>query len=210
MAVRDELTAEELIRLHIQDNLSLTKIGEMYGISRQRVHQLKKEYERKHGTITRSVNIDVLTLKHYLDQGWTAKQVAERFDMKASKVTRLIRKYKAEYDEGITFIKIKRKVSKDIISKKELEEYYLVKLYTDQEIAEMFQVSASTVGMLRKSYGIPTIRTKALRKLPTVLTKDKFRKLYLIDGYTLQEIADKFKCNVTAIIELKREYRLNK
>lgn len=210
MAVRKNLTAEKLIKLHTQDNLSLAKIGKMYGISRQRVHQLKKEAEEMYGKINRRIFIDVMTLKHYLDQGWTAKQIADRFEMKQAKVSRLIRKYKKEYETGICDINIKRKTAEDLIKKYELKEMYEVKLMTDKEIAKVYQVSPSTIGSLRKRYRIPTIKTKSLRKLPNLLPKERFKRLYQQEGYTLQEIANKFQCNVVAIIELKERYEIKK
>ena len=210
MAVRKKLTAEKLIKLHTQDNLSLAEIGKMYGVSRQRIHQLKKEFEEKYGKINRRLFIDVVTLKHYLDQGWTAKQIAERFEMKASKVSRLIRKYRSQYENGVSEIKIKRKTVDELINKYELKMLYEEKLMTDKEIAKHFQVSASTVGMLRRKYKIKTMKTKALRKLPQMLTHSKFERLYLQEGYTLQEIASKFDCNVAAVIELKEQYGIKK
>ena len=38
----------------------------------------------------------MLSLKHYLEQGWTAKEIAEHYGMKPSKIARLIRKYKLD------------------------------------------------------------------------------------------------------------------
>lgn len=210
MNIRSNLTPETLIELHVRENMSLTEIGEMYGVSRQRVHQLKKEYEKQHGKITRRVVIDVLTLKHYLEQGWTAKRIAEHLDLKPSKISRLIRKYKEDYNSGISKVKIKRKKSDDIIPKSELTELYLNKLYTDREIADMYQVSPSSVNLLRKKYNIPTIKTKSLRKLPFKLTKNVFERLYLHEGYTLKEIAEKYDCNIVSIIRLKEDYNITK
>jgi len=208
--IRNNLTPETLIELHVRENMSLSEIGEMYGVSRQRVHQLKKEYEKQHGKITRRVVIDVLTLKHYLDQGWTAKRIAEHLDLRASKISRLIRKYKDEYENGVSKVKIKRKKSDDIIPKNDLIDLYLNKLHTDREIADMFQVSASSVNLLRKKYNIPTIKTKSLRKLPFKLTKSVFERLYVLEGYTLKDIAEKYNCNIVSIIRLKEEYNITK
>lgn len=210
MGTRKELTSSKLIELHVRQNLSLSKIGEMYGISRQRVHQLKKEYEKSAGKINRRLFIDVITLKHFLEKGWTAKEIAKHYEMKPSKISRLIRKYKEEYEMGASNIKINRKTAKDLISKSVLYDLYIHKLFTDEQIAKEFHVSPSTINLLRKEYGIPTNNDKSLRKLPMELTDERFKQLYANEGYTLQEIADKYQCNIMAIIRLKEKYQITK
>lgn len=210
MAIRKELTADVFIRLHTQENLSLSAIAKEYGVSRQRVHQIKKDIEKKHGRINRRIFIDAITLKHYLDQGWTAKQIAERFSMKPSKVARLIRQAKEQYEDGMSAIKVERKKVEDILSKEELYDLYVRQLKTDREIAAMYQLSASTVGSLRKAYYIETKRTKALRKLPSVLTKEKFIHMYHVEKKTLKQIAKQHECNVSAILALKQSYGIKK
>lgn len=164
MNLREKLTPDKFIELHIRKNLSLTEIGEIYGVSRQRIHQFKKEIEVKHGKINRRLFIDVFSLKHFLEQGWTAKQIGEYYDLKPSKVARLIRKYKSEYESGYSNIKIERKKIEDIISRDEIHELYIEKLYTDEEIAEKFNVSTSAINILRRQYNIKTNNNKSLRK----------------------------------------------
>lgn len=210
MDIRKKLNADILIQLHVRENMSLSKIGEIYGVSRQRVHQLKKEYEKKHGKITRKVSIDVLTLKHYLDQGWTSKRIADHFEMSPSKISRLIRKYREEYELGASHVKISKKKTEDIISELELRNLYTIKLLTDKEIAEIYQVSPSSVNLLRNKYKIPTNKTKSLRKLKRTLTKEIFIELYLHKKNTLRQIADKYNCNVVSILKLKEEYKIKK
>jgi DNA-binding CsgD family transcriptional regulator len=188
----------------------LTEIAKKYGVSRQRVHQMKQEFEKKHGRINRRIFIDSITLKHYLDQGWTAKQIAERFSMKPSKVTRLIRKAKEQYEDGLSAIKVERKKVKDLITREELYDMYIRQLKTDKEIAAKYQISPSTVGSLRKQYKIPTKHSKGLRKLPGQLTKEKFKQHYLIEKKTLKEIAKKYTCHVTAILALKETYEIKR
>ena len=203
LSLKKELTPDELIRLHIEENMSLTEIGKLFHVSRQRVHQIKKEYERKMGKISRRVFIDAFTLKHHLEQGWSAKTIAEYYEIKPSQVTRMIRKYHKEYEDGHSLVEVKILQADDLISKEELVQLYLEELHTDKEIAEKYQVSASTVNLLRKKYDIPTIRTKSLRKLPNELPKELFERLYLKEKWTLDELAKHYKCNVVSIIRLK-------
>lgn len=210
MATREELSSSKLIELHVRQNLTLSQIGKLYGISRQRVHQIKKDVEKTYGKITRRMFIDVFSLKHYLEQGWSAKEIALHYDMKPSKVARLIRKYKEEYESGVSNIKISRKKIKDLISKAELYDLYVNQLYTDAEIAEKCSVSPSTINALRKDYGIPTNNDKALRKLPMKLTEETFYFLYIKQDWSLQDMASHYHCNVMAILRLKERYGIEK
>lgn len=207
---RIELSASKLIELHVRQKLSLAKIGKMYGITRQRVHQLKKEYEKSVGKIHRHSFVDVLTLRDYLDKGYTVKDIAEELELTTSKVSRLIRQHQEAYELGMSNINIKRKSKKDLINKALLYELYVHQLWTDEDVAKKYNISASTVNILRKEYGIATNNNKSLRKLPTLLSASKFHQLYKVEGYTLQEIADTYKCNVMAIIRLKEKYQISK
>lgn len=210
MALRDNLTYETLCELHINQNLSLTAIGNKYNVSRQRIHQLKKEFEKEYGKISRQVYIDPVTLNHYLDQGWTAKMIADYFDIKPNQITRLIRKYQIEYEEGLSPINVKRKKTEDLLPKHLLMEHYLEDLMTDKEIGDLYRISSSSVNLLRKKYNIKTINTKSLRKLPIELPKEKFHHLYNIKGQTLNQIATTYQCHVISLIHLKKKYNLTK
>lgn len=210
MYLRDQLTPEELIRLHTEENLSLTKIGEMYDVSRQRVHQIKKEYEKKTGKITRRVYIDPFTLRHHIDQGWSAQMIADHYDLQPHQITRMIRKFQKEYEAGDSPVEVKLLQAEDILPRAELAKLYQTDLKTDKEIAEQFGLSASTVNLLRKKYHIPSMKTKSLRKLPKELTRDTFVRLYVIEKNTLDDLAAKYHCNVASIIRLKETYGIQK
>lgn len=207
MSVRETLTPEKLIELHVRQNITLSQIGVMYSISKQRVHQLKKEYESNKGRIQRRLSLDVFSLKHHLDQGWSVQEIASHFKMKDSKVARLIRKYKTEYDCGQSNIRIAKRSLEDILPKENLFNLYVNQLYTDAEISEKYQISVSSVNNLRKKYKIKSLKTKSLRKLPNDLTPQLFRQLYVIEGYTLETIAEKFQCSVVSVIKLKKIYK---
>jgi transposase len=197
VALRDQLPPDLFIELHVRQNMSLTNIGEKFGVSRQRVHQLKKEYEKKFGEINRRTFIDFITLKKYLEKGWSDRQIASHFQMKPSKISRLIRKHQERYENGLSPVPLKRKRAEDILSKAILVKLYVVELQTDKEIANHYQLSPSTVNSLRKKYNIPTNNDKSLRKLPIELTREKMEK-----------IANKHTCSVASLIDLKKRYGL--
>lgn len=210
MSSRERLTAEKLIELHVRQNITLAKIGELYGISKQRVHQLKKEYETKAGKIQRRLSLDVFSLKHHLDMGRSANEIAKQFNMKPSKITRLIRKFKADYTCGQSNVRIVKRSIDQLLPRDTLYKLYVNDLLTDSEIAKEFQISVSSVNNLRKKYKIKSIKTKSLRKLPNTLTEETFKNHYLLEGYTLDEMAKKFNCSVVTLIKLKEAYGISK
>lgn len=208
MSVRKDLTSEKLIELHVRQKLSLSKIGEMYGISRQRVHQLKKDYEKSCGKINRRLIIDVFTLKQLLDKGMTAKEIGIEYNLKASHVCRLIKNYQEDYESGFSNISIKRKTLQDIISYEELYTLYSKQLMTDKEIAKKFNASPAAVCNLRKKYRIPTNNNKSSRKLHNILTPMLFKKLYKDEGLTLSDLSLRFGCSVPTLTRLKTKYKI--
>ena len=111
----EELTFEEFIELYVRKDLTLQEIGDIFGVSRQRIHQIKKYFESIHGKIKKSQQLDAFKLKKLLDDGKDAKEIASLTNIKMSKINRLIRKYEDDYKKGISPIKVIRKKSKDIL-----------------------------------------------------------------------------------------------
>lgn len=159
-----ELTFEQFIEYYVRKKLSLQEIGDIYGVSRQRIHQIKKHLESIHGKIQRKNTLDSFTLKKLLDSGISVKDIADMHHLKISKVNRLIRKCEEEYKLGLSPIKVVRKKSKDILTKGLLYQLYVNEKLTDKEIASKYHVSPTTVWLLRKEYQIESYYTKSLRR----------------------------------------------
>lgn len=159
-----ELTFQKFTELYVLKNYSLQKIGELYGVSRQRVHQIKKQLESKHGKIRRKHAIDSFTLKEMLDNGLSFQEIAKNCGSSVSKISRLVRKYEEDYRRGISPVKIKRRKIKDILAKELLYKLYAIELKNDKEIAQMYGVSQTSVWLLRKEYDIESFYTKSLRR----------------------------------------------
>lgn len=159
-----ELTFEHFIELYVRQNLSLQEIGDIFGVSRQRIHQIKKDLESIHGKIQRKNTLDSFTLKKLLDSGMSVKAIADMHHLKISKVNRLIRKCEEDYKMGLSPIKVVRKKSKDILTKGLLHQLYVIEKLTDKEIATRHHVSPTTVWLLRKKYEIESYYTKSLRR----------------------------------------------
>jgi len=205
-----ELTFETFIELYVRQNQSLQCIADTYGVSRQRIHQIKKEFERTHGKIQRNQSIDVFTLKRLLDDGKTLQQIADMSGIKLSKVHRLIRKYEEDYNQGLSAIKIVRTKTKDILSKSLLHQLYVKELLTDKEIAERFGCSPATVWLLRKEYEISSLYTKGLRRLKQALNKETFYHYYVEQNYNLKQLAEMYDCHLSSIHKLKQDYDIKK
>ena len=205
-----ELTFEMFIELYVRKNQSLQSIANDYGVSRQRIHQIKKEFERTHGKILRNQAIDSYTLKRLLDEGKTLQAIADLHDIKLSKVHRLIKKYENEYHQGLSPIKISRTKIKDALPKPLLHKLYVNELLTDKEIAERFQCSPATVWLLRKEYEITSLYTKGLRRLKQSLNKETFYHYYVEKNYNLQQLAEMYNCHLTSIHKLKQDYDIKK
>lgn len=206
MTIRGTLTAEVLIQLHVREGLSLSQIGNRFGCSRQRVHQIKQEHEKAHGKINRRTILDVFTLHHYLEKGWSDGAIASHFDLKTSQVSRMIRVNQKRYKEGKVPILLVRKKAEDVLPKTLLYHYYVEQLKTDKEIATLVHLSPSTVNNLRKKHGIPTNNQKSLRRLPQRLPKEKL--VSLLKYQTTSEIAERHGCSVASLIGLKHDYGL--
>ncbi|PGK51426.1 hypothetical protein CN918_26915 [Priestia megaterium] len=205
-----ELTFETFIELYVRQNQSLQDIANTYGVSRQRIHQIKKEYERTHGKIQRNQPIDSFTLKRLLDEGKSLQEIADLFNIKLSKVHRLIKKYEEDYLQGLSPIKIVRTKIKDVLSKSFLHQLYVKELLTDKEIAERFGCSPATVWLLRKEYEISSFYTKGLRRLKQVLNKETFYYYYVEQNYNLQQLAKMYDCHLSSIYKLKQDYNIKK
>lgn len=210
MGIRDELTYELLFDLMVNKKMKMSSIARMFGVSRQRIFQIKEDLENKHGKIKLNNFIDVVTLKRCLDERMTLKEISKKYNLPISKINSLIKDYQEKYEDGTISIKVEKKKAEDILTKSLLTKHYLEELLTDKEIALKYHLSPATVNILRNKYEINTINTKALRQLPKKLSKEKFHFLYNIEGYTLSEIAEKYNCNIVSLIKLKENYGIVK
>ncbi|QST02928.1 hypothetical protein IMZ31_20485 (plasmid) [Pontibacillus sp. ALD_SL1] len=206
MSIRNELTAQALIDLHVHQKKTLAEIGSMFAISRQRVHQLKKEYEKTHGPINRRCVPDARTLKKYIDKGFSNEKISQEIGVSPSCVYRHIQKYQQEYQKGVQPHSLKRKKAEEILPPSLLRHLYETKHHTDREIGELYNLSPSLVNNLRFKYGITTNNKKSLRTLPMRLPKERF--LLLMRSFSLNVIASKYGCSVASLIQLKKQYNI--
>jgi len=167
MADIKELTFEKLVQYHVQEELSLQDIANIYQTSRQRVYQIKSKLEKEHGSIKRPKTGTFFKIKKMLDEGKKVPDIAKELNVKASKINRLIRTYEEKYRKGELPIKIQRKSSRNLLPKALLYHLYQKEGLTDKESGERYQVSSVTVWLLRKEYGIETIYKKKNRQRKT-------------------------------------------
>ncbi|MGF2716785.1 hypothetical protein ACQUY5_32055, partial [Bacillus cereus] len=107
------------------------------------------------------------------------------------------------YEEAWHLIKpIKRRKTRqqEAISKEELERLYVEENLSDNQIAKQIDVSAGTVGNLRRKYGIETTRDKQ------EMSRQELEKLYAEEGLTDKEIAELKGTYPSKIRRLREKY----
>jgi Zinc-finger len=144
-----------------------------------------------------------LTKDKYLklkSQNMTDAEIREKYGI--SRITLTRRKQAWGLTKVEEFIK-PRLVLKDM-TKEKLEE--LSKIYTDQEIADMYNVSKVTIQKRRKKWGIEatdhTIKAK--------FTIDEYKYLSKKKGLTDKEIAELWDISTSSLLKLKKEWGIVK
>jgi transposase len=88
---------------------------------------------------------------------------------------------------------------------------------TCKEIAQMHNISVIYVQRLKTKYGIPTNRIKVVKKqgdsrkrLKSKITKDDFKRLYLVDKKTMAQIAEHYGFSRQSLIRYRKEFGIAK
>lgn len=178
-------------------NLSFSEIGTKHDVSRQRVHQLYKEYKKNHPDLFVEKTVPgKAELESLLTSCPTLKEVAEKLDMTVNKLKRLMKRYD-----------LKKQFVKEALSHDVLHQLYVVEEKSDDEIGRQFRCSRNTVMKLRYEFGI----YESMRKtLADKLTKEIFEELYEQRGVSLHQLASLFGTHIQNIIELKTMYQSTK
>ncbi len=140
MSLKKKISPEELANMiNPPNNMSLSKIGAMYNVSRQRVHQVLQEYKKLKPELFKKPEYPSKEeLEDLLDKNISINAIARRFNITPNKVSKLIKKYN-----------LKKVYIKDKLTKEKLYFYFVVERKTDREIARMYNCSRNTVMKLR-------------------------------------------------------------
>ena len=175
--------------------MTLSEIGSIYGVSRQRVHQVLQEYKEEHPELFIKITDPAKKeIEKLLEKNMPLKKIAEHFNISINKLKKLMNKY------GLKKVFIKEKLDKETLYSLFIEEEK-----SDSEIAKLYNCSKNTVMKLRYNHGITSdMRPSLKEKLP----KDVFIDLYVSQKLPLSRIADLYNTHTQAISKLKREYSL--
>lgn len=198
MGLKKRLSPEKLADyVNPPRELSFSKIGRKYGVSRQRVHQIYNEYRSKWPElfITKrdptKEELEALLKKHT-----TFRAMAEELGVTTGRLKRYLQTYG-----------LKKPFLKDLLTKEVLMQLYVVEEKSDQEISKLYRCSPNTVMKIRYDLGIYESMRKTLRQK---LTRDVFIDLYEKRDLSLNQIAHLFNTHIQKVIDLRKEYNIEK
>lgn len=132
----------------------------------------------------------------YLDRGYSIRECAEYYGGSTS----LIEFKLSEYD-----IDTRPPGSSPVqVTRGRLKELYIDQGLTTIEIADRLDCHPSTVGKKLNHYGISTTGPNHGRSIQ--VDEDRLRQLYLEEGQTTYQIAERFECDPTVIERRLRWY----
>ena len=198
MGLKEALTPEQLAEyVNPPINYSFSKIGNLHGVSRQRIHQLYKEYKESYSDLfMEKMEPSQAELAELLERFTTLKEVAEHLSVTTNRLKRMLKQHG-----------LKKTFVKEALSEEVLYKMYVDEEKSDEEIAEQYRCSPNTVMKLRYQFGI----YESMRKpLSSKLTRERFLMLYEGRNVTLQQLAMLFDTHIQHVITLKREYNIPK
>jgi len=176
---------------------SFGSIAREFGKSRQRVHQIYKEYKEKYPELFKEKEIpEGEVIKEALDRGDSYTKIMQDFNLTTTELKKILEKHG-----------LKKKLVKDILTKERLMELYVDKELDDEAIGKMFNCSPNTVMRARYEHGIYKEMRRPLREK---LTPELFKKLYVDERVKGVQLAELFNTNIANILELKKEYGIKR
>lgn len=145
MSFKKHVSPEELANMVNPPNcISLSQIGKMYNVTRQRVHQVLKEYKKERPELfVERTFPSKQELEKLLEKNISLVSIANHFNISTSRLRKLMDEYG-----------LKKEFIKDKLDKETLCTLFIKQRKTDEEIAKMYNCSKNTVKKLRYQYGI--------------------------------------------------------
>jgi transposase len=194
-----ELDKETLSRLYVKEKLSLRAIAKMYDVSYFCVQYRCKQYGIKARPKTsKRIHIDKAILERLcIEEGKSSKEVAEL--LSCSFVT--VRERCREHGVPLKGQQLKR------ITKHQLQKLYVTEKKSTREVAKVLGCSSETVRTRCRKFGIP-LRKAARGGLK--IDETSLKRLYLVEGRKMTDIAAKLGCSVATISNRLKEIGLTK
>lgn len=189
-----------LKHLLYNEERSRAEIGREFGVSRERIRQLEKEYCQTHSKLFQnpSKTITELELRNFLKARYTQKEIALFYQCSPKTVAR----YQKAWG-------LKKLSASQILPPEKLRQLVLEEGLDDVSIAKEYQFSPSTIEKLRQRYGIKVGHRRA-SQLRQRLNPDVFHYLYIEIGATLNQISEITGLCVTTVKKLRQEYSIKK
>ena len=160
-----KIKKEELEKLYIDENKTITELAEIYGCKRQTMSiYLKKVGIEKISTADRVRNrlSKEIIYDLYITQNLTEMEICNKLNTSPGTLSRLIKEYDIRKD-GVIYQSDKRKSNKELLTKEFLENEYKTK--SINVISEETGISARVLSNKMKEYNIEfTDNTTAAKK----------------------------------------------
>ena len=194
-----ELDKETLSRLYLEEKWSLRAIAKRYDVSYFCVQYRCKQYGiRTRPKTSKRIHLDKAILQRLcMKEGKSSKEIAEL--LSCSFVT--VRERCKEYG-----IPLKGQQLKEI-TKHQLHKLYVTERKSIREVANVLGCSSETVRTRCKQFGIP-LRKAARYRL--TIDKATLKRLYLIEGRNMTDIAAIYGCSVATISNKLKKFGLTK
>ena len=153
MCLKDRLNPKRLASLvNPPTGLTFAEIGRSYDVTRQRIHQLYKEYKELYPDLFIEKEEKVPKKEHIekmLAQNISLTKMSKEFDITQNKLKKVMNLY------GLKKVYLKDKITKEM-----LYNLYVVQGLSDKEIADRYNCSKNTIEALRKKHEIKKQRIK--------------------------------------------------
>jgi len=137
-----------LMATYVEKKMTLEQIASVYGVSKQRIHQILTKYKGSHPELFPEKKLDKSEVQRRIEEGESITSIAKSADMSHGIVSTFMRK------NGI-----EKKTLKDRLSEDKLREL-VCQGKTDKEIGDIYRAKELTIQALRYEYGI----VKRIRK----------------------------------------------
>lgn len=175
-----------------ESGLSMKKIGVVFGISRQRVHQIirkAREKPKKSDFLTRAHLQPIIRL---YQSGLSMREIGARFGVTAQRVEQILKQAgvkKRKFTRSSKFLDAKKE-KRTILPKDLLVKYYKHEKLPVTEILRRLKISRSLFYKNLQYHHIATRAAEGNHRSP--LTDIVLRQLYSERGMTAKEIARRF------------------
>lgn len=183
-----DITKKQLEELFLEKKLTVREASEVLGCSESVLKRLRKKFGLQ-GRVYSEKKIPLEKLARLRAGGWSYEAIGKKYKVSKTKIAKLCKQ------NGI-------KQEKKLIPKKELEELYLYKGMSYEEIAEEYGCCVVTVRKWRRQYRILALYPHE-KKIPSPVLES-----YLQDGLKIAEIAKLENVRQKVIRFLIKRYKL--